>query len=115
MSLDWSEEYPFPVTVCNRNGTILYMNQALTRQFADEGGAHLVGTNLLDCHPEPARSKLAGLLQTGASNLYTIDKNGQRKVIVQAPWQQDGQYAGLVEISIPLPADLAHFNRDQPA
>ena len=112
MSLDWSEAFPYPVTVCNTHGTIVYMNQASIQQFAGEGGERLVETNLLDCHPEPARSKLEKMLRSGESNSYTTEENGQRKLIVQAPWRQDGLYAGLVEISIPLPADLPHFIRE---
>jgi hypothetical protein len=28
------------------------------------------------------------------------------------PWYQDGKFAGIVEISIPIPDDLPHFDRD---
>jgi DUF438 domain-containing protein len=72
----------------------------------------LVGRNVMDCHPEPARAKLAELLATGKSNVYTIVKKGRRKLIFQSPWYQDGQFAGLLEISIELPASLPHFRRD---
>ena len=35
-----------------------------------------------------------------------------RKLIYQAPWYRDGVHAGLVELSLELPADMPHFVRD---
>ena len=113
MSLDWSKEIPYPITICDTHGIILYMNQAALEQFSSHGGVALLGTDLLNCHPEPARSKLAALLDQGGSNIYAIEKNGKRTLIVQAPWRQEGVYAGLVEFAIPLPEDLPLYRRDQ--
>ena len=79
--------------------------------FADDGGAALIGTNALDCHPEPARSKLDALLASGKANVYTIEKNGVKKLIYQAPWYRDGAYAGFVELSLEIPFELPHFVR----
>jgi PAS domain S-box-containing protein len=107
-NLNWARELPAAVTVCDRNGTILEMNDKAKSTFAGD----LVGRNVLDCHPEPARAKLAELLATGKSNVYTIEKNGRRKLIYQSPWYHDGRFAGLVEISIELPESLPHFRRD---
>ena len=55
---DWVKELPAAVTVCDADGTILFMNDMSIKAFEEDGGAALVGTNLLDCHPEPSRSKL---------------------------------------------------------
>jgi hypothetical protein len=44
--------------------------------------------------------------------VYTIEKNGVRKLIFQAPWFQDGKYAGLVELALEIPAEMPHFVRD---
>ena len=107
-NLNWARELPAAVTVCDHNGTILEMNDKARSTFAGD----LVGRNVLDCHPEPARTKLAGLLATGRSNVYTIEKNGKRKLIYQSPWYEGGQFAGLVEISLELPESLPHFRRD---
>jgi transcriptional regulator with PAS, ATPase and Fis domain len=107
----WADALGVAVTVCDREGRIVYMNAASQRVFASQGGAALIGRSLLDCHPDPARSKVATLLAEGGTNAYTIEKNGQRKLIWQGPWHADGEVAGLVEISIPLPADLPHFVR----
>ena len=44
-------------------------------------------------------------------NVYTIEKHGIKKLIYQAPWYRDGEFAGLVELAIELPAELPHFVR----
>lgn len=108
MDTRWLEEFPAAVTVCDRHGTILAMN---ARARALEPERDLLGSNLLDCHPEPARSKLAGMLARGERNAYTIEKRGVRKLVYQSPWYEGGAYAGLVEISLEIPAEMPHFVR----
>jgi transcriptional regulator with PAS, ATPase and Fis domain len=110
---DWSEELSAAVTVTAADGTILSLNAAAREVFARDGGAALVGKNVLDCHPEPARQKTAALYQQpGRANHYTIKKNGRKKIIHQLPWTVDGRFAGVVELSIPIPDELPHFDRD---
>jgi hypothetical protein len=104
---DWARQLPIAITVCNRQGVILEMNDKARTTFDGD----FVGKSALDCHPEPARSKLAELLETGRSNVYTIEKNGKKKLIYQSPWFQDGEFAGLVEISLKLPEPIPHFKR----
>jgi len=111
---EWTREFPGAITVCDADGTILYMNEKSARTFASDGGAALVGANVLDCHPEPSRGKLAALIRDQRSNLYTIEKAGVKKLIAQLPWFDNGEYAGIVELSIELPADMPHFIRDTP-
>lgn len=108
----WVDELPASVTVCDRTGVITEMNDRACATFAEDGGSSLIGRNVLDCHPEPARTQLAELLQSGRSNCYTIEKGGKRKLIFQSPWYEKGEYSGLVEISIPLPENMPHFVRD---
>ena len=107
-SINWARELPAAVTVCDRNGVILEMNDKAKNTFSGD----FVGRNVLDCHPEPARTKLTELLATGKSNVYTIEKKGRRKLVYQSPWFRDGQFAGLVEISLELPESVPHFRRD---
>lgn len=110
-ALDWVTNFPGAVTVCDRQGVILFLNEKAQAKLAKEGGAALVGKNLLDCHPEPARRKLEELLANPRVNVYTIEKNSQKKLIYQAPWTQSGVVAGLVELSLELPNPLPHFVR----
>jgi hypothetical protein len=105
----WVKEFPGKIEVCDKDGILLEMNDKAAEQ---ENNPHLIGTNILDCHPEPARTKLKGLLERGQANIYTIEKKGIKKLIYQAPWYQDGKYAGIVELSLEIPWELPHFVRD---
>jgi PAS domain S-box-containing protein len=108
---DWMKEMPGAVTVCDLQGIILEMNEKAVESFAKYGGKELIGKNLLDCHPEPARSKVVHLLQTGESNVYTIEKNGVKKLIYQAPWHSDNQRRGMIELVLDIPFEMPHFIR----
>jgi transcriptional regulator with PAS, ATPase and Fis domain len=110
----WLIEFPAAITVCDADGIIIEMNKRATETFAEDGGAALIGRNVLDCHPEPSRTQLTSMLASGQNNVYTIQKNGIRKLIYQSPWYRDGAYAGFVELSLPLPAAMPHFDRDTP-
>lgn len=107
----WTREFPAAITVCDRDGVILDMNERAIATFADDGGAALVGTNVLDCHPEPSRTKLASMLATGARNVYTIEKRGVRKLIWQSPWYEGGECRGFVELALEIPVEMPHFVR----
>ena len=109
--IPWAKEFPGEVTVCDAAGVILEMNDRAAASFEKQGGRALVGTNLLDCHPEPSRTKVQEMLASGKANVYTIEKGGVRKLVYQAPWRENGQYRGLVEISLVLPDPLPHFVR----
>jgi hypothetical protein len=108
----WVKEFPAAITVCDESGVILEMNDRSLSTFAADGGAALIGKNLLDCHPELAREKVFALLKAGSTNCYTIEKGGMKKLIYQSPWFEGGTYRGLVEISIPIPERIPHHLRD---
>ena len=107
----WIKEFPGAITVCDADGVILEMNDKAARTFEKDGGANLVGRNMLDCHPEPARGKAERLLAAREKNVYTIEKNGIKKLIFQSPWYKDGKYSGFVEVSLEMPFELPHFVR----
>ena len=109
----WVKEFLGDITVCDPGGIILEMNDQAIQSFADEGGISLLGSNVLECHPEPARTKLKELMDRKQTHTYTIEKNGVKKLIYQTPWYRDGQYAGFMEISIVIPHSMPHFNRDR--
>ncbi len=109
---EWVNEFRGAVTVCDRDGVILEMNERAVEVFATDGGRALIGRNVLDCHPEPARTQLKKMLAAGEANVYTIEKAGVKKLIYQAPWYRDGAYAGFVELSLVVPVALPHFVRD---
>jgi len=110
--MNWTEELLSAVTVTNADGTIVEMNARSRETFANDGGGALIGQSVFGCHPEPALSKTRELYARQLPNHYTIRKNGQKKIIHQLPWYRDGAFAGFVEVSIPIPDTLPHFDRD---
>jgi hypothetical protein len=107
----WVQEFPGAVTVCDRDGVILAMNDKSVRTFETDGGAALIGSSLFGCHPEPALTKVKELLAAGRPNIYTIEKNGTKKLIYQSPWYENGVYSGFVELSLEIPFEMQHFVR----
>ena len=110
-NFNWTKEFPSAITVCDKEGIILFMNDKSCATFEKDGGQKLIGQNLLDCHPEPAKTRLKKMLSEGKSNSYTIEKNGTKKLIHQSPWFENGEYKGFVELSIVLPFEMPHFIR----
>lgn len=108
---EWIKEFPAAVTVCDKEGILLEMNDRAAKTFESDGGRRLIGSNMLDCHPEPSRTKTELLLAAREKNVYTIKKNGVKKLIYQSPWYKNGQYAGFVELSLEIPFELPHFIR----
>ena len=96
----WAESMNCAVTVCDKEGVILYMNAPARELYRKHGD--LIGTNLLGCHSERSR----GIIRS-----YTISKQGLRKMIYQTPWRKDGEVAGIVEISMIIPEELPHYDR----
>ena len=108
--MNFFKETPFSVTICDKEGKILDMNDKSISTFV-KNGQSIIGHSLFDCHPEPARAKLQGLLQNHNINAYTIEKNGIKKMIYQSPWFENGEFMGYIELSLVLPEDMPHFVR----
>lgn len=108
---DWFKGFDGAVTVCDADGIVLYMNDRAARTVEKYGGVSLVGKSLVDCHPEPARSKLLALLKDQEKNVYTIEKDGVKKLVYQAPWFNEGRFGGLIELSLEIPDRMPHHKR----
>ena len=108
----WIKEFPASITVCDVDGIVLEMNDKAAKTFEKDGGRELIGRNMLDCHPDPARGKLERLMDERQKNVYTIEKNGVKKLIYQSPWFKDGRYAGFIEFAFEIPFEMPHFIRD---
>jgi len=106
----WFEELPVAITVSDASGNLIEMNDLARNTFGFTEDEYK-SINMLDCHPEPARSKLIELMNHQQSNIYTIEKNGAKKMIIQIPWYTEGSYQGHVEISVSLPETVPHFIR----
>lgn len=107
---DWAFQMNCAVTVCDADGVVVYMNEKALETFSKHGDMR--GRNLIPCHNEKSVSMIRHMLATGESNAYTITKNGVRKMIYQTPWRVEGRIAGLVEISMVIPAEMPHYDRD---
>ena len=110
-ALDWVAGLDGSAIVCDAQGIIVYMNDKAEKGLEKEGGRKLLGSNVFDCHPGASREKTMRLWAEQKANQYTISKNGQKKIIHQLPWFREGQFAGIVELSIVIPEVLPHFVR----
>lgn len=98
------------ITVCDKEGRILDMNQRSAD--VNSKGQKIIGSNLFGCHPERAAAILRDLLENEKLNAYTIEKQGVKKLIYQVPWfEEDGTFGGLIELSLPIPFDMPHYVR----
>lgn len=109
--MDYFKELNVAVTVCDRDGRIVDMNDKSKKTFLKSGGEDLIGKNVLDCHPGPARAMLDGMLKDPQTNVYTIEKNGVKKLIYQTPWYDNGEYMGFMELSLEIPFEMKHMVR----
>ncbi|MBA4383352.1 MAG: diguanylate cyclase [Anaerolinea sp.] len=108
---NWFNEVPFAITVCDEKGIVLDMNEKSALTFSKDGGKTLIGKSLLDCHSEKSKRMILEMMKSEEVNIYTIEKNGIKKLIYQCPWYVDGKMSGLVELSLALPNDIPHFVR----
>ena len=109
--MDYFKEVNLAVTICDKEGKILEMNDKSRKTFLKPGQEDLIGKNVLDSHPEPAHSLLADMLQNPRTNVYTIEKKGVKKLIYQTPWYVEGEFMGFMELSMEIPFEMKHCVR----
>jgi DUF438 domain-containing protein len=109
--LDWFEQLPCSVTVCDKKYIILYMNDKAALLNSKSGGRSLIGSSLMDCHPAEAQEKLKKVMASGRPNVYTTEKKGTKKLVYQCHWKEKGRVGGLVEFIIELPDTIPNFVR----
>ena len=103
---DWSKSLEAAITVCDRDGIIIEMNERSAQYWERQGGPALCGRSLLDCHPEPSRSQIRDMLANPRPNTYITDKNGSRTLIHHSPWYENGQLGGYVEFIMELEGEI---------
>ncbi len=108
----WFKHFPGAITITDENAIIIAMNDAAAEAFKDDGGYDLVGQSVIDCHPADVQEKVRQLYTSGEPNVYTVTKHGKKKLVYQTPYYEDGKLAGVVELSLPLPEEIPHFERD---
>lgn len=110
-AVNWYKEVPFSITVCDKEGVILEMNDKSAITFAKDGGRELIGKSLTGCHSPRDNRKIFDMISSESVNVYTIEKDGKKKLIYQCPWYRNGELGGLVELSLVIPFEIPHFMR----
>ncbi|WP_329902934.1 diguanylate cyclase [Porphyromonas pogonae] len=105
--LKYFEEADIAVTVVDNHGTIIEMNRQ-SREVNEKDGVSLTGSNVLDCHHGASKAMLESMMQNETKHVYTIEKNGKKKLIYQIPWYEDGVYMGFMELSMVIPFEMEH-------
>lgn len=59
---DWAKELNCSITVCDKDGVIVYQNDRAVEQYRKRGD--LIGRNLFDCHNEKSAAIIRNLLAT---------------------------------------------------
>jgi len=111
MTDQFIKEIPVAITVSDKDGKIVFMNDKSEKIFEKYGGRDLLNKNLNDYHNENSRSIISKMLQDKSTNAYTIEKNGIKKMIFQSPWLADGEVMGMIEFSFEIPENMSHFIR----
>jgi len=109
--LEWFEELPCSIIVCDKRYKILYMNDKAAKDHADDGGTGLVATDLMNSHPPDAQVKLRKVLTSGRPNVYTTEENRKKKLVYQCQWKKGGRVNGVVQLVVELPRDMPHHLR----
>ena len=110
-SMEWIDKLDGNVIVSDARGKIIYMNEKAIAHYEKDGGSSLIGKDLLECHGEASRKKILEIMATGQNNVYTTEKRGTKKIIYQSPWFRGGEFRGIIELSLVIPAEMDHFVR----
>jgi hypothetical protein len=108
----WVQDLPAEITVCDASGVLIEMNAQAELIFKDDGGGSLLGTDALACHPEPSRTKFAGMLEVQNPNAYLNTEKGEKRFFFQSPWYIAGRFAGFVEISFEVPGEIPQLVKE---
>ena len=111
MEQNWANELNIAITLSDEEGKIIYMNDKSAKTFEKEGGKKLLGTRLKECHNANSNQMIERLMNNQETNVYTIEKNGIKKLIYQTPWYENGKFMGLAEFSLEIPYEMPHFKR----
>jgi len=106
--LEWFDELPCSVIICDKKFKVLFMNDRAAEDHANDGGRALIGTDLMNCHPPDAQVKLRRVLTSGRPNVYTTQEMRKKKLIYQCQWKKGGRVGGVLQLVMELPRDVPH-------
>jgi hypothetical protein len=100
------------VTIADQDFQISFMNDRATAFYAKDGGAKLIGRNLLDCHRDEHKTVIrAAYARYRAGDLTPTRYHSQKEAgalesIVHIPLMVEGQFRGIAELIWNERADL---------
>ena len=110
----WYKVFPGAITITDKNGIVIEMNEKSKKLYEKDGGYAVLGQNVIACHPPGTREKVHRIYETQSLNIYSIMKDGKKRLVYQAPYFIEGEFSGIVELFLDLPDDMPHFDRDNP-
>lgn len=103
---DFFKNIDVSITVCDTEGIVVYMNEKSKSVFGDK-----TGQSMMPCHQPRSQEIIRRMIEKDENHIYTISKNGLKKLIYQTPWHEDGKVMGLIEYSMVLPEEMPHYVR----
>jgi hypothetical protein len=92
------------VTIADQDFQISFMNDRATAFYAEDGGAKLIGRNLLDCHRDEHKTVIrAAYDRYRAGDLTPTRYHAQKEAgapesIVHIPLMVEGEFRGIAEL-----------------
>ena len=90
------------VTIADQDFRIRFMNDRSIAFYAEDGGAELVGKNLLDCH----NAEQGTVIRDAYARYRAQKEDGAPESIVHIPLMVEGQFRGIAELIWKERADL---------
>ena len=107
---NWAAGMDVRVTVCDLQGVIVYMNEAAVSSF-QKSGESLIGKSIYDCHNPVSCENIRAMNQNPTVSAYTIEKDGEKRMIRQFPWIENGEHKGIIEFNFPIPVEMLNKKR----
>lgn len=90
------------IVICNLEHEIIYMNPAAISNYANRGGAELIGRSIMDCHNAESQEKMRQVVkwfsESAEHNLvYTFYNEKQNKDVYMVALRADGKLIGYYE------------------
>lgn len=106
MNFNWADDTNCAVTVCDTEGVVIYQN----KQSISVNGEYC-GKSMLPCHNERSKGIIARILEK-ATRMPTPSRKRDPQMIYQTAWRrEDGTVGGIIELSMPIPAEMPHYVR----
>lgn len=108
----WFKNFPGAIIAADAAGVVIDMNDRSAESYKNKGGYNLIGKSAIDCHHGESLEKARAIWNKPDLNVFTVTKNGKKKLVYQTPFFEDGKFTGMVELVLPLPdGEIPHYER----